>query len=779
MENAENPKESRQNKQLFLMKKILSFLAVAWLGMLTCAAQNEWQEIFFTEAISAGSFNGTTFTAENSSFSFTCSDASNKLVVEANTARFGTAESFRTYGFRMKTGNASPSFTFNIPVDGILRFAARPANSKDETRKVIINQNGVELYNSAVKEADSVHVVIETDTVPTEVSIYEYHSVYVSAGSVTLSVTNGINFYSFAFKEETDPNAGTHCFIAGSMTDWQHGMVEMDRHGSSYSTTLVLDANILYQYKVVKVVGNDTTWYGVNVAEGASWEPMTADNSTGWWLNGGMNVGLQTSKKGEYTFLFENNENKEVSVVYPSEWDEIVFTAVNAAGTDAFMDSVFTVKYSDFSMTTIDDPQRMKTAANNSAFGEGSDVMNYSHYLQFSGNTCYAMLSVPADGILRIAARTANKDEDRSFVVLQDGDTLLDKVVSESDRSAIGSYPFIYVNVHAGAVKISAPVSVNFYGIAFKEAIIEQPHFYIAGSMTNWQNGMVEMEKHGMNYSSTLMLEANTLYQYKVVKVLGADTTWFGVNVAEGASWEPMTADNCTGWWLSEGQNIGLQTTRKGDYTFRYVENENNEISVIYPSEWDEIYFTALTEAGINAFVDSVFTVKYSDFYMTVNDVKNQALIKEASKPYKFGDAASYTAYTYYINSGSKFTKLECNIPADGVLRIAAHKTDVRNYRVVQNGDTIATFEVNNTAISEDGYWPYAYVNVSEGTVSICTTEGSVNFFGIAFKEDSPEDPTGIEKAESTVKAVKILRNGQLFILRGDKTYTITGQLVK
>ena len=758
------------------MKKIL-LLSVAWLGILTCAAQGEWQEIFFTQATAAGHFNDSVFTAENSAFSFTCSDAANKLVVDANTSRFGTAEAYQTYDFRMKTSNASPSFTFNIPADGVLRFAARSANKNDATRVVNMEQNGVNIFSETIKESDQVEVVEGEATVP----VFEYHSVFVSAGSVTLSVTNGINFYSFSFKEEADPDAGTHCFIAGSMTEWQNGMVEMDRHGSSFSTTLVLDANTLYQYKVVKVEGNDTTWYGVNVAEGASWEPMNADNCSGWWLNGNMNVGLQTSKKGEYTFLFENNDNKEVSVVYPSEWDEIVFTDAIDAGTNAFMDSVFTIIYSDFSMTTIDDPQRMKTAANNSAFGEGADVMNYSHYLQFSGNTCYAMLSVPADGILRIAARTANKDSDRTFVVLQDGDTLLNKVVSESDRSAIGSYPFSYVNVHAGAVKISAPVSVNFYGIAFKEAIIEEPHFYIAGSMTNWQNGMVEMERHGMNYSSTLMLEANTLYQYKVVKVLGADTTWFGVNVAEGASWEPMTADNCTGWWLSDGQNIGLQTTRKGDYTFRFVENENNEISVIYPSEWDEIYFTALTEAGIYAFVDSVFTVKYSDFYMTVNDVKNQALIKETSKPYKFGDATSYTSYTYYINSSSKFTKLECNIPADGVLRIAAHKTDVRNYRVAQNGDTIATFEVNNTAISEDGYWPYAYVNVSEGTVFICTTEGSVNFFAIAFKENVETPSTGIDSVEAAKfgGSSKFLRNGRIFIRRGDKIYTLQGQEVK
>ena len=74
------------------MKKILSFLAVAWLSILTCAAQNEWKEIIFTQATAAGQFNDSVFTAENSAFSFTCSDAANKLVVDAN---IDTASQYR------------------------------------------------------------------------------------------------------------------------------------------------------------------------------------------------------------------------------------------------------------------------------------------------------------------------------------------------------------------------------------------------------------------------------------------------------------------------------------------------------------------------------------------------------------------------------------------------------------------------------------------------------------------------------------------------------------
>ena len=41
------------------------------------------------------------------------------------------------------------------------------------------------------------------------------------------------------------------------------------------------------------------------------------------------------------------------------------------------------------------------------------------------------------------------------------------------------------------------------------------------------------------------------------------------------------------------------------------------------------------------------------------------------------------------------------------------------------------------------------------------------------------EDPTGMEDVQTDVQSTKILRDGQLFILRGDKVYTITGMEVR
>ena len=755
------------------MKKILSFLAVAWFGMLTCAAQSEWQEIFFTQAISAGNFNGTTFTAENSSFSFTCSDATSKLVVEANTARFGTAESFQTYNFRMKTGNASPSFTFNIPANGILRFAARPANSSDETRKVIINQNGVELYNSAVKEADSVHILVEQDAV----SVYEYHSVYVNAGTATLTVTNGINFYSFAF-QEVEAEDESHYYLAGSMTNWKDNMIEMEGAGNVYTTTLALEADTLYQYKVVKVTNNDTTWYGVYVEEGASWEPMTYENSTGWWLNGDMNVGLQTTKARTYTFRFVANENKEMSVLYPSEWDEIVFTVATPAGTEIFNDSIFRIPDSEFSMTCKNDAgKKFNTRQQTASFGTQEKNQVYNYNLQTGSSLNYLEFNIPADGIFRMAVRSSTaSDETRTVYVIQDGDTIFARAPKESEK--VGSiYPYFTAYVRQGTIQVYDP-SVLYYSFAFKEAVIpEAPHYYLAGSMTNWQEDMVEMDQRGIIHSVSMLLDADEYYEFKIVKVEGTDTIWYGNSEAA-----TMTEANSIGWWLGEGQNIGLQTTRRGDYTFRFVENENNEISVSYPSEWDEIVFTEATAAGADVFNDSVFSVKYSDFYMTTIDPAKK--INTVALKSNFGNANEHETYSYYMNVSGSRAYILFNIPSEGQLRIAARggsEGENRNVVLEQNGETIFDQVISETDKSEDGYFPYYYAHVNAGSVKLTKPNGAIAFFAFAFKKDNSVNPTAMDSVEAAELggSSKLLRNGHIFILRGGKIYTIQGQDVK
>ena len=156
---------------------------------------------------------------------------------------------------------------------------------------------------------------------------------------------------------------------------------------------------------------------------------------------------------------------------------EIIFTAATAAG--AFNDSVFAED--GFKLTCIDtDKSKIKTTANDAAFGDANEYAMYKFRLQTggkSGSKNSMKLTIPGDGYLRIAVRTGSNDDVNRTVVLSQGtDTLYNKVVKEADAvevpitdsTKLKVYPYITVPVKKGEVAVGYPVNaVNFYSFAF------------------------------------------------------------------------------------------------------------------------------------------------------------------------------------------------------------------------------------------------------------------------------------------------------------------------
>lgn len=112
--------------------------------------------------------------------------------------------------------------------------------------------------------------------------------------------------------------------------------------------------------------------------------------------------------------------------------------------------------------------------------------------------------------------------------------------------------------------------------------------------------------------------------------------------------------------------------------------------------------------------------------------------------------------------------------------------------RKVQWGSNVfvvANFDVtSNQAVTlPSGTW-YDYLNGASTALGTYTlSPGELKVFtstpviAPTFANISKRDHTGIEEitsSDSSLKGEKFLRNGQLLIRRGDKTYTITGQLV-
>ena len=337
-----------------------------------------------------------------------------------------------------------------------------------------------------------------------------------------------------------------HYFIAGTMTNWKDEMVELlplEEKTDSLGVALNLKADSLYLYKIVRVQGTDTAWYGL---DGDA--TMKYGNSTGWYIyksegeKNQKNVGLQTTKEGDYPFVLKVKEDHlEVSVTIPAryyakyapnwEWAQLIEKEGKWL-TD-------TIVYAGIGVNI-----------NVKASDEGN---------MFFSNT------VEEEGVRPIAG-----DE-----------------IAELDTVQFSFNP------------VDTTLNVSLISKYVAPAI----HYYVAGTMTNWKDEMVELlplEEKTDSLGVSLNLKADSLYLYKIVRVQGTDTAWYGL---DGEA--TMEYGNSTGWYIykSEGEknqkNVGLQTTKEGDYPVTLVIKEDQLIvSVVIPKPDTKYYAKYADKAG-------------------------------------------------------------------------------------------------------------------------------------------------------------------------------------
>ena len=337
-----------------------------------------------------------------------------------------------------------------------------------------------------------------------------------------------------------------HYFIAGTMTNWKDEMVELlplEEKADSLGVALNLKADSLYLYKIVRVQGTDTAWYGL---DGDA--TMGYGNSTGWYIyksegeKNQKNVGLQTTKEAVYPFVLKVKEDHlEVSVTIPAryyakyapnwEWAQLIEKEGKWL-TD-------TIVYAGIGVNI-----------NVKASDEGN---------MFFSNT------VEEEGVRPIAG-----DE-----------------IAELDTVQFSFNP------------VDTTLTVSLISKYVAPAI----HYYVAGTMTNWKDEMVELlalEEKTDSLGVALNLKADSLYLYKIVRVQGTDTAWYGL---DGDA--TMEYGNSTGWWIykSEGEknqkNVGLQTTKEGDYPVTLVIKEDQLIvSVVIPKPDTKYYAKYADKAG-------------------------------------------------------------------------------------------------------------------------------------------------------------------------------------
>ena len=276
-----------------------------------------------------------------------------------------------------------------------------------------------------------------------------------------------------AFAEKTGdavviPTVAMHGNFAGP-SDWKD------------TENFTLAADELTATLVMELAVRDNYEFGMRIGAGnwtANGVTFTRENNSAEVVAGNGNLKLVADVAGEYTFTWTYATNT-LAITFPAKeepqpvatWDEIVFTEVAAAGT--LDGAVFaSATNAAFTLTLVDGDSKLVVDANEATYGTAEENATYTHRLKIGGKTSAKRsmtLAIPADGKLRVAARSSSSSDETRTLVIKQGDVeLYNQVVKDADK-VDGRYPYAYADVKKGTVTIELPVNaLNFYAFGFQ-----------------------------------------------------------------------------------------------------------------------------------------------------------------------------------------------------------------------------------------------------------------------------------------------------------------------
>lgn len=186
------------------MKKTLLFAAFAAVAM--CIQAQDPAEWMFNPADITIPEGETEITYSedlvSGIYTFVCNGKT--WVLDANKARFSN-DSTVQYTHRIKAKSKNNSIRIEAPSAGTIIFGARTGSNSDTSRTLVATQNGTELYNAIVQEADT----MEHEYGVTPKAYYTTNVTVPAAGTVEVTMPNGnLNYYFIQFTTDNvvDPD---------------------------------------------------------------------------------------------------------------------------------------------------------------------------------------------------------------------------------------------------------------------------------------------------------------------------------------------------------------------------------------------------------------------------------------------------------------------------------------------------------------------------------------------------------------------------------------------
>ena len=306
------------------------------------------------------------------------------------------------------------------------------------------------------------------------------------------------------------------------------------------------------------------------------------------------------------------------------------------------------------------------------------------------------------------------------------------------------------------------------------------PTASVKGGWDSWANELVlELAEDKLTATGVLNIAEAGNYEFKVI-LNGSDWRANGYTYHRDFTGAEGIAGN--------GDNMLLQADLAGEYTFTWT-FANNALAITFPeivpeAQWEEIVFTEVADKG--SLNGAVFAAASNEnFTLTVTDTEGK--VEVDANNCRFGSSEEYTAYTHRIKMGGKSSsknELSLAIPSAGTLRIAVRASSgsaTDRPVVLTQGETelynAVVKDEDKTVVDETNYFPYISVPVAAGNVVVTYPVGALNFYAFGFK--AAQTGTDIDNTEVVEKAVKMIENGQLIIIKNGVRYNVMGIMVK
>ncbi len=529
---------------------------------------------------------------------------------------------------------------------------------------------------------------------------------------------------------------------------------------------------------------------------------MEYGNSTGWWLKGDKNVALQTTKAGEYLFIFRANENNEISVVIPAP-DPIEKPKFYVTGNAALVGEELQWN-----------PAAIKSMTDTLVLDLKVD-QNYMLKLTLDGEwnehvLGFDALTEKAEGLTR---GEGSDNDNICFSMAEDGKVNVIYFVENE--------------------KVTFKLEGKFY-----VAPVELPKVAIAGAMNDWNENanVMKAAEDGLTASVTMSLEAKD-YDFKVV----VDGHWLHKEDVYEVTRENPKAESVN-QEVSYGPSLKLKADAEGEYTFTWT-YATNTVVVTFPDapivEKPKFYVTgnaaiagdkAWTPDAIKSMTDTLVLSLTTDTVVMRLTLDGTWEGEQRDFRHLTDTAAGlYEEIDEYSNHNIRF-----------VLKEAGNVTIIYNekefklignfyvdepqpqtledgyYLIGQKGWDLAALDASLLFVANEGQDgefkldvtlkendPIKVVKVEADVLKIWYPEGEGNEYVVDAKHAGAKTVyfrpagnsewsafggfiyieanhgAGFENIDASEHAVKLMHNGQVVILRGDKVYTVMGQKIQ